>query len=696
LDHEGALRLAIRQERYDLVGHLVSPGATIDQAILTELVEDENVDAIRALSQAGASFCDGEGKCPALQLALNKQKLALEMEPEFAAWDVPIVDFQKFRANFRDIVSLILQTLPNVDGIVIYDLVEFSADIHRWLKCDGIGSVHFWWGEDPSATDFESLLLLAVESGRTEPGVHELVRMLTHEGVNVLKDTGFLVDLLEARKVCKDESIMNPLVSHSATHLGITPSSLWGALRASPAELLELLRMHGAPSEDSACRLLFKYRRVHEEPVVSQILNLNRKYDFDSYYPASLDFNESLWSGVRINKLLAEHIKKVPRYGLYYDTDPQGGYIFLMDQMMDPRSELFANKLLPKRFALRFQGHDKVSKTTSFRFLSTCAAAATVLGTGASEGIILRELVAEGLRRCEPNNGGQLRIHDLCVEYNQAFDGLFDVRDMMTSFAHTVLIPLLAYEYKGVRNLPRISAKNFDVINEALRDVSFDVLFNGRSLLEISRINRAWHRVIDRHPVGIHEQVEWHPIIPETPLSEGYSVIALTTPAQLKSEGQAMGNCLVTGLYDAGCMCGDIAILSLRYQGVPVVTLTLVNDPDSDKWLITEYQGARHAAPSYEERNQISLLRRMLNDGSILVGSQGVGLTEQSRKKLNRGDGFLLERLCGRRLGDYPEAAIAFYSHAVRWPTHGEMIPLLQDFYFDRYKDYLYELLESC
>jgi hypothetical protein len=367
-----------------------------------------------------------------------------------------------------------------------------------------------------------------------------------------------------------------------------------------------------------------------------------------------------------------------------------------MSEMMTPESPLFANRLLPKEFALQFKSDgEKVFKSAAFKFLSTSAAAASYLGRASQQENILRRFVEQGIQRCGSTSKERLRINELLLEYNQAFDGLGGVRDLMQAFSNSVLLPLLAHDVRGPQNLPKLASKDVEIVNEQLREIAFSMLFEGRSLLEISRLNRAWHRLVSRHPVGIREGVRWYPIIPEVRLSSEYTICAPTTPAELILEGQAMDNCLRTGLYTSSCLLGHVAVLSLRHIGRPVATITLAPDAETGRWAVTEYNGINNKAISQESFRQLSLFKTKLANGDIPVGSEGVGQTLESIAALKDAKISRLERTLGLNLEQYPSEALAFYSHAVHFKTPAGEVPLLRHFDFQSYKQRLLEILRN-
>lgn len=700
-DNGGALGLAVRTGHYHVIRYFAKPDAWLPQSLLEEIILRTDLDTVRHLVAGGVSFMDECGRCPLLQVAIDQCLFWGEAGP-------PV-----------EIVELILETRPNLEGILIRVPGGLFNGPHSWLRCEGVGGLRI---ELSCRDDFgyqervANLVTAVVSCGIAGDGPAEFLRNLVMLDSPVFLNPAHLAEWFEEARKSGSEAVLVPVVEHFSEKAKIGKTDVWAALRTSPDALFALLPKNALFRGALAERILHEACSDADEERVCSIIRLNRGHNFD-IYPAILRTRGELWRALRIAKSLVElgddinGLRQLSVDGAPLEDDcgwdtgtrigkacriKRNGYVDLMCEMMSQDSPSFADDILGKESPLKLKSDGRrIFKGAACKFLSTCAAAAFYLGTPPEQRRILRSLVDQGVKNIDSRRTRTMRLKDLLVEYNQAFDGLRGVRDLMQGFAHTVLLPLLAHNVKGPRNLPRLSNNEIEIVNERLRAVAFQALFEGRSLLEISRLNRAWHRVVKRHPVSAREGVKWYPIIPESQLSGDYTICALTTPGGLIMEGHILGNCLVTGLYATSCLLGRAAILSLRRSGRPVATITIEPDPEGGEWLITEYQGANHTALTGDLLNQVHIFRQKLESGEIPVGTQGLGQTLQSIEASRQAKVSRLERKLGLNLERYPTEALAFYSHAVHYKREGKEVPLLRQFDFESYKARLMKILHD-
>jgi hypothetical protein len=219
-------------------------------------------------------------------------------------------------------------------------------------------------------------------------------------------------------------------------------------------------------------------------------------------------------------------------------------------------------------------------------------------------------------------------------------------------------------------------------LDNRLKKVACQILFEAHSALDLSRMVRQWHRLAHRHPVPLTSGVAWIPLVDPTEISPGYTMCALATPEELVAEGRQMQNCLSTGNYLASCVNGSIQILSLRHEGCPVVDLTIEKvEPDEAigdvDWCFRTVacKAIANSEPSEEHLRQIDIfIERMVRGEILSVHPRYWGLTEESRELLQSLSTTPVEQAFGRSLRDKPSDALLFYHETVRAYSEGSPI----------------------
>jgi hypothetical protein len=304
-------------------------------------------------------------------------------------------------------------------------------------------------------------------------------------------------------------------------------------------------------------------------------------------------------------------------------------YVELIGQMFTPESPHFINKLVPERFRLQRVSSAKIQKSALFRFLSSCAAAAVLLGRSEQQLAFFRSFVSKGFQLLEHSN---CRLSHLAGEHAAACNALLTVGGLFCVFEEHVVLPILASPVATDNLAVQIRRFRDNKNWKNVRDLSSRILFGERSLLEVSRLYQEWMRLLTREPVfgAPSPDFAWRPIIQKTVLAPGITIEAVTTLRGLLEEGALMNNCLREGSYVSACLQGTSHILSMRQNKVPVMTVTLKQRSEGGSqqkasWYVAEYQGPNHTEPSKELRSHLALFQSKLTSKEIPTSRYKLG-----------------------------------------------------------------------
>ncbi len=689
-----------------------SPNQIIDAIV------NDNLSRFKELVSAGVPLFWSTGNVLELIVATNRQKFAWELLGVAAR----LIDDQNTcpglkkvleygDSEFDILASAILRLRPDIANVELEKLETLEKFGSALIKCPRfeklVFSGDFQLVKEPCRNILSRLMQATVGKEHLSPEEFIFLEKLTTTFPKAFGDAGCFYAWHRLAMREKNVAAGMLLLQTFCRLSGLMSDEVTVALNDSVFTFLKLVETHKC-SKDELLQVMFEDSvKSYDTRTLKKILAADRRgvLNLRSAFDESKVKND--WKVINFQKLCVEHGHSTEN--ILFAGVSTGAYFHLIRRILSPNCDIFIEKLLPPHMFSKVEESLFYRKNVAFKFLSSCAACAAYINGHERAGTMFIDFVKSGLKRLEKSEKRPARLNDILIESNQAFEGLRGIKDVVKRFYESVLIPLQQsykleqqeaeiqrgifkdYNRERAERSSYSGQKHFDLgrignrgdENERVHQIASNILFRDCSVLEISRLVRAWHRLARHHPNNHSLPVEWYPIIPETRTSPNYSFVAPVTPAALIDEGKAMQNCLITGLYASECQEGSIAILSMRYMGSPIATLTLAPTTQNGPWQITESQGRNHAELSPQEEEQIKILQDMLNDGRVKVGASGVGETLESRAANVIIEGSTIKRAPLLSKHVYPKAALAFYSHVVKIQSNGRLLPLLRPFAFD-------------
>lgn len=216
---------------------------------------------------------------------------------------------------------------------------------------------------------------------------------------------------------------------------------------------------------------------------------------------------------------------------------------------------------------------------------------------------------------------------------------LADVRDLVHEVRDSILLPVKSFELED----PRSASRNaLSVIRrEGVVDAA-ELVIDGKTTLELKRLNRRWHRTDVSMPTQLRPLRwigEWEPLIDPVELGGGVGMLALTTPQQLADEGRNLSHCVGEGGYVTSCQHGETHILSVHDRGTSLATIELSEGGDElihfngARFGLQQFLGEKNSEPSQKARGAFEQFSKLFAQGVIAINPMR---GETSASKRNR------------------------------------------------------------
>lgn len=228
---------------------------------------------------------------------------------------------------------------------------------------------------------------------------------------------------------------------------------------------------------------------------------------------------------------------------------------------------------------------------------------------------------------------------------------LLDFTDCIVRLAREVRLPCLMADGEDKADVLRMLSEDAcrRVRRQCIEWAALHLVAD-RSLSDLFKLNHFLHQPISSLPIGTRpyqERLEWPALFEgELPLSNNYSIVALTSANALVVEGESLEHCVGNGTYAFLCACGYIQILSLRHQGNPVATITLqrtrppwfganlFTSDESTGWREAVFKGHGNNLPDES-------MRRALDEWIALASSGDIPFVSHSQHRSRFSADFL-------------------------------------------------------
>lgn len=390
-------------------------------------------------------------------------------------------------------------------------------------------------------------------------------------------------------------------------------------------------------------------------------------------------------------KYLVEHGAPPRVFGLPMDLHrgPAPRYLFLMSEVLDPLSDLHIRTIEPRFTKEHINVKDRFYRRShAFKYISNCAAVAASIGDISIAREFFVSFLRDGAHKVFEEKKG--RFENLAEASSRELDGYQDLSDVCEAFSVDVLFPLVLAQSpqhhgrvpKDIQQQDVLKAVHTHLYPEAVR-----ILLKDRPLLEILRFNRLWHRSDKRIPLGAHPlraDAFWYPLIPETYLSNGFSIHPLTDNDALAREGAALHHCVGKGAYASECLSGESHLLSLRYNSEPVATMQFSDSngrktdfPLGEDRFVTlaQFRGAYNHAVDNAAQRAFEEFKQLVISKRVVLRSGVLGETQESMARRKSSGISTLESVTGIRLGEFPTDAIRHYRELTIFPTKSDKEP---------------------
>jgi hypothetical protein len=474
-------------------------------------------------------------------------------------------------------------------------------------------------------------------------GSLDIVKILVEEfGANVGSHDGLPL-AIAAHEGYVD--ILEYLIARGADIHASQEAALCEASRMSNAEVINALLKHGA--DPRAHRSKGVYDCARQEDVRKHTAALrSAKFLFDAGASPNLFFPAAP-----------------------YEQGPATQYVRFMAAISSPLSPLYLKTLEPRLNASHINfSLPTHAATPVFRFASSCAAVAARLFASPESPKLFISLFKKGMSKVLDEKAGTFR--NLAVAADADIDLFQDVHDVAAGALWDVIIPIL------VARRDELPSNFEDVIIGRIKSLAYAVeqeLFADRSVTEILKFSRIWHRPDKQLPIDakpLRSNAWWHALLESQESFGQYSIHSLTTNNELVLEGAIMHHCLGNGSYTSSCIQGVTHILSIRKNDIPCATVEIghvagrlgeFHLPSGRSLVVIQVRGPGNSAPDPETHRFFDTFRSMIHRGAVILNDGPWGETDASREARQKLGISTLETMTGIRNGEYPTIAVAHY-----------------------------------
>jgi len=202
---------------------------------------------------------------------------------------------------------------------------------------------------------------------------------------------------------------------------------------------------------------------------------------------------------------------------------------------------------------------------------------------------------------------------------------LSGARDMAERFRDTLVSQILRASARAVGEA------------DTLR-IAGAVLFGGKALPGIQRLQDRWHRGLDRFEAGLpvsEKSHSWPAPFPPYAAGDGIEIVCLTSEADLKAEGakgadatgaEGLDHCV--GGYGKACYTGESHVASIRRRTaggyVRLSTVEFEAAPDAEGLVAVQHYGRGNARPCAAASGALAGLLAALQDGRHPLDSEAL------------------------------------------------------------------------
>jgi hypothetical protein len=288
---------------------------------------------------------------------------------------------------------------------------------------------------------------------------------------------------------------------------------------------------------------------------------------------------------------------------------------------------------------------DALQKERSFsdQHLVRCALwtahAAALLGheSDTAAGRRFRELMQQDIERVESTTGLSWKKYEQELSKHQP--GLSDLRDAVNEVAEACVLPLLLQErFEGRAEYRKYWMSQGDLTKLRRRSerIASRLVCSDKSTLDTGILNKRWHKPGNRLPDELRPyklEGSWDRLFEGVvELGNGYSLVSLGTPSELRDEGSevdGLDHCVGRGSYSTECLRGSTHILSLRKNGVRAATIEIsatseeadFQTPDGTHWRRGQFQGQGGRSARKPEKKAWREFLKMIEEDKIELSS---------------------------------------------------------------------------
>jgi hypothetical protein len=186
---------------------------------------------------------------------------------------------------------------------------------------------------------------------------------------------------------------------------------------------------------------------------------------------------------------------------------------------------------------------------------------------------------------------------------------LGEIQETIARIAKELILPVWGHSLKDPQTLKQLSAPQCEQIQGAAYRFAAELAIADRPIKALRKINNAMHHPNSLLPADIRpymDKEEWEPLFEDcVTLSNGFSIVALKSQAELVEEGERLSHCVGNGSYAASCSQGLSQILSLRRDKKAIATIEvgvtqlegLFSTQKSTSWEVCQFKGIENCKP---------------------------------------------------------------------------------------------------
>jgi hypothetical protein len=258
-----------------------------------------------------------------------------------------------------------------------------------------------------------------------------------------------------------------------------------------------------------------------------------------------------------------------------------------------------------------------------------------------------------------------------------------NVADISREFGEAFLFPALAYRYAkqfGADQLRNLGTQHVASLRERMVELSGKILFGDKSLLELQRFNRLWHRPDKRLPLELRAARAagtWYPLCDSVKVTDDAFVVPVISKDGLVHEGKELQHCVGGGSYATACLEGRTHILSIKHNGRALATAEVresgeksasIKVPNSSQHLkLVQFKGMGNSEPSALAKTIWEDFGKLVESGKVTINFSRSGETDESKRQSDLLNSLPpIEKALGGSLEIYPGEVLEFYRKTMR------------------------------